>query len=179
MRQTASRWFFSLWLCCRPLTAPWPSTTGFYVLLDDVLLVALTPPQISVDARSSYIICSPSELIYTCELIQFNQEIETAELLISICHVYWLFISHLMWQNNHKSTAINVSFWGDEFNSSLIRTPVHGSWVWRERKKKKWNYQAIMSTLAVGPQVKWILKESWIRSPVIGDGLWNPLKSLL
>lgn len=65
----------------------------FYVLLDDVLLVASTPPQISVDERSSYIICSPSQLIYTCELIQFNREIETTELLISICHIYWLFPS--------------------------------------------------------------------------------------
>ena len=93
------------------------ATTGFYVLLDDVLLVALTPPQISVDERSSYIFCSPSQLIYTCELIQFNHEIETTELLISICHIYWLSISHLMWQNNHKTTAFNVSFW--EMSSTL------------------------------------------------------------
>lgn len=174
--------FFFLRLCCRPLTAPWPSTTVFffYVLLDDVLLVASTPPQISVDQRSSYIICSPSQLIYTCELIQFNREIETTELLISIRHIYWLFHLPPYVTEQPQKYCYQCVLLGDEFHSSLIRTPVHGSWVWHEKKKKKKrNYQAIMSTLAVGPQVKWILKESWIRSPVIGDGLWNPLKSLL
>lgn len=95
MWRAVRRWFFfSLaLLSTSDSTVTFDHRFFFYVLLDDVLLVASTPPQISVDERSSYIICSPSQLIYTCELIQFNQEIETTELLISICHIYWLFPS--------------------------------------------------------------------------------------
>lgn len=182
MWRAVRRWFFfSLaLLSTSDSTVTFDHRFFFYVLLDDVLLVASTPPQISVDERSSYIICSPSQLIYTCELIQFNREIETTELLISIRHIYWLFHLPPYVTEQPQKYCYQCVLLGDEFHSSLIRTPVHGSWVWHEKKKKKKrNYQAIMSTLAVGPQVKWILKESWIRSPVIGDGLWNPLKSLL